>query len=141
MKKLPKSFWIIIIVVFLILIATQIIWPAKKESGDANLIVINNSQTPVGMVGVSYPRWDGSQVSEGASNADGSMLAQGDKLYFNGVQWPAVVTVYSDLQGEDSLMYFVVEEAPEENGRWQATIYDSDTGLSLTLESVPKVEP
>lgn len=133
-----KSFWIILIVIVLIVVAVQLTAPKEWENSDANLTVVNESDTPIGSIAVDYPRWDGSSVTEGAVNADGSMIGKGDTVWFFQVRWPAIVTVYEDTEANRVLTQIYIEEAPEENCRWEATVYDLEGELSITLECVPK---
>lgn len=133
MKPLPKSFWIIFIAFVLIVVAVQIIFPADKTVEEPNLIVISDTDTPIGIIQVNYPRWDGSLASEGVQNADGSMMLRGDQVRFAITNWPATVMVYSDLQGSEVLAAIVIEAAPEGDGVWTATVYDSEDGLSVSL--------
>ena len=58
-----KSFWIILIVIVLIIVAFRLIVPKDWETSEANLTVTNRSDTPIGSVSVSYARRDGSSVS------------------------------------------------------------------------------
>lgn len=133
-----KGFWILVILIILVAIAVRIIWPAQKTEGDANLLIVNDTNRSLGSIGVTYTSLDGSQVSEHALNADESMIEKGEQLYFFGIRWPAIVTIYTDLQSREVLAQLYIEEAPEANERWQATLYDGAEGLSLSLISVPK---
>lgn len=133
-----KSFWIILIVIVLIIVAFRLIVPKDWETSEANLTVTNRSDTPIGSVSVSYARRDGSSVSEGALNADGSMIEKGDTVWLFQVSWPAIVTVYSDLESSRVLTQIYIEEAPEPNCRWKAEVYDLDGELSVSLTCVPK---
>lgn len=133
-----KSFWIILIVVVLIAVAVQLIAPKEWETGDANLTVTNKSDTPIGSIGVSYTRWDGSSVSDGTIHADGSMIGKGDTVWFFQVSWPAIVTVYADLEATRVLTQIYIEETPEPNCRWEAVIYHLEGEPNISMESVPK---
>ena len=133
-----KSFWNILIVIILILVAIRLIAPKEWETSDANLTVTNKSDTRIGSVSVDYTRWDGSSVSEGTVNADGSMIEKGDTVWFFQLGWPAIVTVYSDLQASRVLTQIYIEEAPEAHCRWEAELYDLEGELSISLACVPK---
>jgi len=133
-----KSFWIILIVLVLVVVAVRVIAPKEQGTDDANLTVTNNSDTPIGSIGVSYTRWDGSSVSEGTINADGSMIGKGETVWFFQVNWPAIVTVYADLEATQLLTQIFIEETPEPNCRWEAVVCGSGQDLSYALESVPK---
>lgn len=133
-----KSFWIILIVLVLVVVAVRVIAPKEQGTDDANLTVTNNSDTPIGSIGVSYTRWDGSSVSEGTINADGSMIGKGDTVWFFQVNWPAIVTVYADLEATQLLTQIFIEETPEPNCRWEAIIYNLEGNPNISLESVPK---
>lgn len=133
-----KGFWIILIIFVLIVVAVQVALPRQESTNDANLVIKNQSDQAVGSIVVEYPRWDGSLVSEGATKADNSAIEKGDSIYFFKVRWPAVVTVYADTQGSQPLAQITIAEAPQENCRWKAEIYDLDGELSVSLACVPK---
>ena len=133
-----KSFWIVLIAIVLIIIAGQLIAPKEWKSSDADLVVTNRSDTPIGSIVVDYPRWDGSSATEGTINADGSMITTGQKVYFFQVTWPAIVSVYADSHAEQLLMQFTIDEAPGDHCRWEAAVCGSGQDLSYALESVPK---
>ncbi len=132
-----KSFWIIIILMFLAVVVIRILWPAQKTERDANLLIISDMETPVGTISVDFARWDGSQVSQNALGADGDVISRGESFYFYDVGWPAIVTIYTDPKGNEVLTQLYIEQAPEAQCRWVATLYDGDDGISLSMESVP----
>lgn len=134
MKAPSKSMIMILIAVILLFVIIAIILPDNDTVEKANLIVVSNTDTPIGAIQVNYTRWDGSLVSEGIQNADGSMLLRGDEARFAIISWPATVYVYADQQGMEVLAAIVIETAPEDSGIWTATIYDSEIGLTVSLE-------
>lgn len=133
-----KGFWILVIAVILVVIAVRIVWPAQKSEDTSNLVVVIDTDAPIGSIGVSYTGLDGSEISEHVINADESLLIRGDRLFFQNVRWPATVTVWGDLSGTELLMSFPVEQAPDAQCRWEAVIYDGDDGLAVALNSVSK---
>lgn len=139
MKPPSKRMLIAMIVVILIFVVIVIAIP-EKESGAANadLVFVQDSDTPVGSVYISFARWDGSSVTEGGMNADSSLLKRGDSLSFDGVAWPVTVTVCSDLQGNEALAQIVIEEAPAEGRLWRVTLVDNTTGTKLILTDAPR---
>lgn len=135
MKAPSKSMIMILIAVILLFVIIAAVMPDREVTKDnANLIVVSDTDTPIGSVQVNYTRWDGSLVSEGIQNADGSMLLRGDEARFAIISWPATVYVYADQQGMEVLAAIVIEAAPEDSGIWTATIYDSEIGLTVSLE-------
>lgn len=134
MKAPTKSMIMILIAVILLFVIIAIILPDNDTVEKANLIVVSDTDTPIGAIQVNYTRWDGSLVSEGIQNADGSMLLRGDEARFAIISWPATVYVYADQQGMEVLAAIVIEAAPEDSGIWTATIYDSEIGLTVSLE-------
>lgn len=134
MKAPSKSMIMILIAVILLFVIIAIILPDNDTVEKANLIVVSDTDTPIGAIQVNYTRWDGSLVSEGIQNADGSMLLRGDEARFAIISWPATVYVYADQQGMEVLAAIVIEAAPEDSGIWTATIYDSEIGLTVSLE-------
>lgn len=139
MNPPSKRMLIALIVVILIFVVIVIAIPEKeKETANADLLFVHDSDVPVGSVYISYARWDGSAVTEGGMNADSSMLERGDTLSFDGVIWPATVTVCSDLQGSEVLTQLIVEDAPAEGWLWCVTLVDSAAGPKLVLTDIPK---
>lgn len=138
MKPPSKTMVIILIAVIAIFVAIQALLPDKETTADdANLVIVSDTDVAIGSIRVDYVQWDGTQLSESGMNADNSLITRGDELYFDSVSWPAIVTVYADLYGNEILAQLYIEETPE-SGIWQATLYDGAEGLSLSLESVPK---
>ena len=139
MNPPSKRMMIALIVIILIFVVIVIVVP-KKETGatNADLMFLNDSDTPVGSVYISYARWDGSNVTEGGMNADGSLLDRGDTLFFDGVSWPVIVTICSNLQGSEVLTQTIVEEAPAAGWLWRITLVDSAAGPKLVLTDEPR---
>lgn len=138
MKPPSKTMVIILIAVIAIFVAIQALLPDKETTADdANLVIVSDTDVAIGSIRVDYVQWDGTQLSESGMNADNSLITRGDELYFDSVSWPAIVTVYADLYGNEILAQLYIEETPE-SGIWQATLYDGAEGLSFSLESVPK---
>ena len=139
MKAPSKRMMIAMIVVILIFVVIVIAVPEKEaETVNADLMFLHDSDSPVGSVYISYARWDGSGVTEGGTNADGSLLERGDTLSFDGVIWPVTVTVCSDLQGSEVLTQLIVEDAPAEGWLWCVTLVDSADGPKLVLTDTPR---
>lgn len=134
MKAPSKSMIMVLIAVILLFVIIAIILPDNDAVEKANLIVVSDTDTPIGAIQVNYTRWDGSLVSEGIQNADGSMLLRGDEARFAIISWPATVYVYADQQGTEVLAAIVIETAPEDDGIWKASVYDSEMGLTVSLE-------
>lgn len=133
----PKRLIVAMIAVILTFVVIVICLPDRKPSNStANLTVAVDTDVFIGSIGVSYARWDGSSVSGGAVNADGSPLVRGDTLYFEVEGWPAIVSVYADLQGSVLLASCVVEEAPPEGCVWQAFVRERDGSIVVEPVSV-----
>ena len=136
MKQPSKPMLIALIAVILVFVVIVICLPDQAEEDSAeNLIVAVDTDIFIGSVGVSYARWDGSSVSGGAVNADGSPIAKGDSLRFTVEGWPAIVSVYADPQGMVLLASGIVEEAPPEGCIWQASVLKRDG--SVIIQIVP----
>lgn len=131
-----KRLIIAVIAVILVFVVIVICLPDQAaEDSAANLIVAVDTDVFIGSIGVSYARWDGSSVSGGAVNADGSPIVQGDSLGFTVEGWPAIVSVYADHQGMVLLASGIVEEAPPEGCIWQASVLKRDG--SVIIQIVP----
>ena len=138
MKAPSKTLIIILIAVIALFVVIQIILPDKDpDKMKANLVVVSETDAPVGSIGVNYTRWDGTSVTEKGLNADNSDIRRGEEFGFEITGWPVIVEVYSDLVGSELLAYCVVEEAPPEGCIWQATIAEDTEGIVLALNSVP----
>lgn len=63
---------------------------------------------------------DGHLGGGGAQNADGSPLAKGNSLFFQGKDtgWPMTVTACREADGESPIASVVIPEAPAEGERW-----------------------
>lgn len=135
--KKDKIIWGALIAVVVIVIAVSILFPKQKDAADSNLVILVDTDQPIGCVGVSYARYDGSLSSEHGQNADNSLMGRGESLYFD-VRWPVTVTVYADLQARTELLTFRVEEAPASGSAWQVTLYDGAEGLTYSIELIPR---
>lgn len=136
-----KSFWIVLIVIVAIIIVVQLVAPKQWTSDEANLVIVSDSDVPIAAIQVEFPLLDGSSASEGTNRADGSMIMRGDRVSFFEVRWPAIVKLYADIDSSQVLATLYIEEKPEDQCRWVATVYDSENGLSFLLESVPREQP
>lgn len=139
----PSKKQILVLIAVILLFVVIVILLRDRDTGasNADLIVISDMDMPIGCVGVSYARWDGSYESGMGLNADNSMMTRGSRLYFDSVNWPATVTVYADLQGTEVLAELYIEEAPEAGELWQVTLYEGESGLTLSMERGPKEQP
>ena len=136
MNPPSKRMMIALIVIILIFVVIVIAVPEKETvTANADVMFVNDSDSPVGSVYISYARWDGSNVTEGGMNADESLLERGDTLSFDGVAWPVTVTVGSDLQGSEAMAQLIVAEAPAEDRLWLVTLVDS---AELVLTDMPR---
>ena len=135
MKAPSKKLIIIMIAVILLFVIIAAVMPDREVTKEkANLIVSIDTNIPVGSVQVNFTRWDGSLSSEAVMNADGSMMGRGAEVGFEVTSWPATVYVYADQQGTEVLTAIVIETAPEDDGIWKASVYDSEMGLTVSLE-------
>ena len=142
MKAPSKTLIIILIVVIALFVAIQIILPDREpDKIKANLVVVSETDIPIGSVGVNYSRWDGTSVTEGGLNADNSAIRRGEEFGFEIAGWPAIVEVYSDLVASELLAYCVVEEAPPEGCIWAVKISEDAEGVVLVPNSVPGDHP
>ena len=71
---------------------------ARGDRVEPTLVFVNDCSRPIAMVGVETEHSSG-----GSRNADGSLLARGDALPLDCADWPAVVTVFDDLNGAEPL--------------------------------------
>ena len=139
MQPPSKKLILALIAVILIFVVIVLLLPERETTPiDAGVILVSDTDTPIGSAQMSYPRWDGSATSEYGMNADGSPMIRGDTICFEVGSWPATVTVCSDLQGREVLTTYIVEEAPEEGCAWQLTVSDGPDGLCMKVESVPQ---
>lgn len=127
MKKFRKSSFIMLAVLML----TWMIAPSGcRVLADerADVVFVNCSDTPVGSVGLDSP-----SSSQGGQNADGSPMGRGESIgLMYEVSYPAVVTVYADLDGEMPLASCVIEAEPK-GDRWYVAARDRGNGLVLEL--------
>ena len=142
MKAPSKTLIIILIVVIALFVAIQIILPDREpDKIKANLVVVSETDIPIGSVGVNYARWDGTSVTEGGLNADNSAIRRGEEFGFEIAGWPVIVEVYSDLDASELLACCVVEEAPPEGCIWEVKISEDAEGVVLVPNSVPGDAP
>ena len=135
MYRPSKGALIALIAVILVFVIIVICMPTgHTEELNADLIVVVETDAFIGSVGVSYTRWDGSAVSGGAVNADGSPISRSDKLYFEIEGWPATISVYADVQGVVLLASCTIEEAPYEGHIWQLSVREK--GGAVVFEPV-----
>lgn len=107
---------------------------ARGGRVEPTLVFLNDCSRPIAMVGVETEHSSG-----GGRNADGSLLARGDALPLDCADWPAVVTVFDDLNGAEPLASVTVPEEPHADntedglGTWYVIAQDGPDGLTLTL--------
>lgn len=132
-----RWFWILLVLILLAGLSVWILWAPQSTGVEADLVVLLDADTPVGSIGVSCTRPDGSQSSEQCIRADEQLFRRGEQLFFQDVSWPAVVTLWSDVQGTQLLMQFCVEQLEDAQGGWKAVISDGPAGLTVDLVQVP----
>lgn len=132
MKKSTTE--IILIAAVAALAALALLWFARYWfSGcgdiDADLVFVNQSDTPVGSV-----KLDCQSSTEVSQYADNSPIKRGESFGFEVESYPVTVTVYKQAGGRGVLASCVVEEAPE--GDWWFVIArDGENGMELEISS------
>ena len=132
-----KRLIVTMIAVILVFVVIVICLPNREaDDSKTNLVVTVDTDVFIGSIGVSYARWDGSSVSGGVVNADGSPIDRGDSLGFTVEGWPATVSVYADPQGMVLLASSVVETPPSEGYVWQASVQKKDGAVVIQFAPV-----
>lgn len=109
-------------------------WASGCWSGEADVVFVNCTDTPVGSVGLN------SAISSGVGqNADGSLMSRGEFIGFEDVDYPVTVTVYTGLGGKAPLASCVIEAEPE-GDRWYVVGRDGPDGLTLEVATVWPLE-
>lgn len=110
-------------------------WSSACGRADADLVVVNQSYTPIGSVGLDF-----TNSTEVGQRADSSPLKRGESLDFEVGSYPVTVTVYGGAYARNKLASCVIGEAPPEGEHWCVFARDGESGVVLEVGTRQQME-